>query len=134
MKNSSRDQNAFILAAGIVLGILALVVWKFSGVINVNFSTGLSVLFRASVVIAICIAIIKFDIFSLGAVIPCLVGGLVWAFFPAFDYWALQSMGGVPVTIEPGESVWYVRWYAKAAFIIVPILGGYGIRHIMLSR
>jgi hypothetical protein len=85
-------------------------------------------------VVAIGIALIKFDVLSLGAVIPGLVGGLVWAFFPAFDYWALQTMGGVQVVLEPGESVWYVRWYAKAAFIAVPILGGYGIRQVMISR
>jgi hypothetical protein len=134
MENSTKNENAFILTAVIVLGILALVVWKFSGAINVNFATGLSVLLRSVGVVAIGIALIKFDVLSLGAVIPGLVGGLVWAFFPAFDYWAFQAMGGVQVVLEPGESVWYVRWYAKAAFIAVPILGGYGIRQVMLSR
>jgi hypothetical protein len=133
MENSTKNENAFILTAVIVLGILALVVWKFSGAINVNFATGLSVLLRSVGVVAIGIALIKFEILSLGAVIPGLMGGLVWAFFPAFDYWALQAMG-VQVVPEPGESVWYVRWYAKAAFIAVPILGGYGIRHVILSR
>jgi hypothetical protein len=134
MKSSSRNENAFILSAVIVLGILALVVWKFSGAINVNFQTGSSVFLRTGVVVALSIALIKFDMLSLGAVLPGTVGGLVWAFFPALDYWALQAAGGLPVVIEPGESAWYVRWYAKAAFVVVPILGGYGIRRMTRTR
>lgn len=134
MSNSSNDENAFIVIAVIILGILALGVWKFSGVINVNFETGLSVLLRTGGVIAVCLALIKFDILSLGAAIPGLVSGLAWAFFPAFDYWALLSVGGVQNGFEVSEPVWYARWYSKAAFVLVPSLGGYGFRHVALSR
>jgi hypothetical protein len=134
MSSSSDNENTFIVIAVILLGILALGVWQFSGAINVNFATGLSVLLRAGGVIALSIAFMKFDILSLSAVIPGLLGGLAWAFFPALDYWALQSVDSVQLGLELSTPVWYVRWYSKVAFVLVPGLGGYGVRSVAISR
>lgn len=129
MSSNSSDENAFILAALLVLGLLALGVWKFSGAINVNFETGLSVLLRTGGVLAICIMLLKFDVLSLGQAIPALIGGLIWAFFPALDYWSAQATGQTQFGFSLGEPMWYVRWYSKAAFVFVPSLGGYGLRY-----
>lgn len=134
MSNSSNDENAFVVIALVVVGLLALGVWKFSGAINVNFDTGLSVLLRVGGVLTICIALLKFDALSLAQVIPALIGGLAWAFFPALDYWSAQATGEITFGFPLGdEPMWYARWYSKAAFVFVPSLGGYGLRY-SLSR
>lgn len=127
--SSNNDENAFVVVAIVVLGLLALGVWKFSSAINVNFETGSSVLLRTGGVLAICIALLKFDVFSLGQVIPALIGGLAWAFFPALDYWSIQATGEIQFGFSLGEPMWYARWYSKAAFVFVPSFGGYGLRY-----
>ncbi|MFZ2524774.1 MAG: hypothetical protein WAW87_05625 [Candidatus Ferrigenium altingense] len=129
MSRDSNDENAFVAVAIIVLGLLALGVWKFSSAIGVNFETGLSVLLRTGGVLAVCIALLKLDILSLGQVIPALIGGLAWAFFPALDYWSAQATGEMQFGFSLGEPMWYARWYSKAAFVFVPSLGGYGLRY-----
>lgn len=129
MSSSSNDENAFVIIAVIILGLLAIGVWKFSSAIGVNFETSLSVLLRTGGVLAICIALLKFDVLSLGQVFPALIGGLAWAFFPALDYWSAQAAGEVQFGFSLGEPMWYARWYSKAAFVFVPSLGGYGLRY-----
>lgn len=128
MSNSSNDENLFIVIAVVVLGLFALVIWKFSVLINVNFETGFSVFLRACIVLAICITVLKLDILSLGQAAPALIGCLAWSFFPALDYWSAQEVGGIEFSSVFNEQMWYSRWYSKAAFVLLPILGGYSLR------
>ena len=129
MSNSSNDENFFIYIAVIALGLFALATWKFSTLINVNVETGFSIIIRAGIVLAIFIAVLKLDIFSLGQATPALIGALVWSFFPALDYWSAQAVGGIEFSSVFNEQMWYARWYSKAAFVLLPILGGYGFSY-----
>lgn len=129
MSNNSNDEGTFVVIALVVLGLLAVGVWKFSAVINVNFETGLSVLLRMGGVLAIFIMLLKFDVLSLGQAIPALIGGLAWAIFPALDYWSTQATGEIQFGFSLGEPMWYARWYSKVAFVFVPSLGGYSLRY-----
>lgn len=130
MSNSSSDENAFVVVTIVILGLLALGIWKFSNAINVNFETGLSILLRTGGVLAVCIALLKFDVLSLGQAIPALLGGLAWAFFPALDYWSAQVTGEIQFGFSLGEPVWFARWYSKAAFVFAPSFGIYGLRYV----
>ena len=129
MSNSSNDENVFILMAVIVIGLLALGAWEFSAAINVNFETGLSVLLRASVVFAVCIALVKLDLVSLSASIPGLLGGLAWAIFPALDYWSVQATGEMQFGFALSEPEWYAQWYSKTALALLSSFGGYGLSY-----
>ena len=129
MSNSSDDENLFIVIAVIGLGLFALVIWKFSVLINVNFETGFSIFLRAGIVLAICITVLKLDILSLGQAAPALIGCLAWSFFPALDYWSSQAVGGGEFGSVFKVHMWYSLWYSKAAFFLLPICGGYGMRY-----
>ena len=129
MSNSSNDENVFILIALIVIGLLAFGVWEFSAAMNVNFETGLSVLLRTGGVLTVCIAFLKLDLVSLSVTIPGLLGGLAWAIFPALDYWSVQATGEMQFGLALSEPAWYVQWYSKAAFVLLPSFGGYGLRY-----
>jgi hypothetical protein len=133
VSNNSNKGNIFGEIAALAFGLLAFVIWQFSSAINVNFETGVSVLLRVVVVLAVCFVLLKFG-FSLGQVIPGMISGLAFAFFPALDYWSAQAIGGFSSGFSLDDKpMWYACWYAKGIFVLVPSLGGYTL-HYALSR
>ncbi len=130
MGYNSNDNDFFITLAVIIAAGLAFLVFKFSNEINVNFDTGFSVLLRAVFVIGVAIAAVAWWKVSIGAALPALFGGLVWAFCPAIDYWGTQVANNLPWGGDFNLPIWWARWYSKALFVLTPIVGGYTIRHL----
>lgn len=120
-----RNENIFVLLAIIALAIF-LVVAKFSSSIGVNFETGLAVVGRSLGVLVIAYAISKAELFPVSVVISAACSGLVWAFFPAIDFWSAQAVGDLGFVWDVNEAPWWSRWYSKVGYMLVPAAGGYG--------
>lgn len=128
-----RNENAFVIFVVVVILTILMLVTKFSASIGVDFETGLSILGRSLGVLAIAFAIVKSELVPFGMVVPAACSGLVWAFFPAIDFWALQVVGEFGFGWEIDEVPWWARWYSKAAYVLSPSVGGYGFRYYFSS-
>jgi len=86
-KNQWWLQSAFV--ALIILFPLAfcLGVWWFSQFIQVSPDTGLSILIRAGGAISASALLVRFRLSTTLGIIPLLLFGISWSFYPAFDYW-----------------------------------------------
>lgn len=107
-----------LVALAITAGILT-----FSGWIGVDFSTGASVFGRGVVVLLLAAALIWGLHLPVSFVLPLALAGWVWAFFPAIDFHAAKAMGVDAFGFAIAETPWYAQWYAKAGFVLTPMLG-----------
>ena len=96
-----------------------------------DFATGAGLLGRIVAVFVICGGLMWMN-FSNSLVVPVLLGGIVWSFFPLLDYWSTQSPHGAFRGISSNNKIewdpeWYARWYSEIAFMLVSIVIGYFI-------
>ena len=121
-----QNGNAVVWIAAI--GIFAAVVW-FSRLVGVDLSTGGEILLRLVAVAGVSFTLQQLVGLSLFDHLPALAAGAVWAFFPALDHYSAKATGAIDFGVQLSEAVWYSRWYAKAAFVGLPLVGGYWLRH-----
>ncbi|MBR7799452.1 hypothetical protein [Undibacterium fentianense] len=106
------------------------VVTKMSDLFSVPTETGFSILFRAGGVFLVCVVLIALQFLPFSYVFPILLGGFAWAFFPALEYWSSQNAVKSLFGITISDAQWYGRWYAKVAFVLIPIMAG----HLLCRR
>jgi hypothetical protein len=118
----------------LILMCFIAVVMKFSDAIEVQPETGFSILFRAIAVFIACLVLLILQFFPISFLFPILLGGFAWAFFPALDYWStmkmVKSLFGIPIS----DAEWYMHWYSKASFVLIPVLIGHSICHSWKKR
>jgi ascorbate-specific PTS system EIIC-type component UlaA len=122
MSNNTQTEtgNAYVAIALIVAAAITFIIWKFSTAINVDFSTGSTLLFRAAIVLAPSVFLL-WNGFAKKMVLPVCLGGIAWSLFSLLDYWSSQAL---PSFLH-AEPQWYARWYSEAAFLLVFMVIGY---------
>lgn len=110
----------------IILTFIALVT-QFSNIVDVPIETGFSILFRALGVFVVCLIIWVLQFLPFSMLFPILLGGFAWAFFPALDYWSSKHMTKTLLGFELSDPGWYMQWYAKTVFVLIPIIIGIAI-------
>jgi len=131
MSYSSENDDSLVML--VIFGIAAFImfcVWKFSTALNLDLSTGGSVIFRMVVVLGLTGISWKFGddfwVIALENTWPILLALFWWSWWPALDFWS----NPIPLSSEflpPGfdrireTPIWWAAWYTKwgvSAFIL----------------
>lgn len=127
MSNNNKD-NLIVLTAFAVVGVGALIVWKFSQFFGLDFQTGFEVLKRLLPVSILWAGIFYFMPISLKDVWPLALASIWWSFWPALDYWSGLTAPKDFVKYEIVEPMWYAMWYTKWGVLVAIVGIGYAIR------
>lgn len=115
-----------LYACLLLMGLFA-VIARFSEAVDVPADTGASIFFRAAVIFAICFVLLLLQFLPFSYLFPILLGGFAWAFFPALDYWSAEKITRSLFGIAISDAEWYIRWYSKTGFVLIPIFIGHAI-------
>lgn len=113
----------------LILMCFIAVVMKFSSAVEVPAETGFSILFRAALIFIICFVLLILQFLPFSYLFPILLGGFAWAFFPALDHWSAEKITRSLFGFEISDAQWYMRWYSKTGFVLIPMVIGYAICH-----
>ncbi|KAB0583563.1 hypothetical protein [Comamonas kerstersii] len=127
MSNNNND-NLIVLGAFTVVGVGALIVWKFSQFLGLDFQTGLEVLKRLLPITILWAGILYFMPISFKDVWPLALASIWWSFWPALDYWSGLTVPKDFVKYDIVEPMWYAMWYTKWGVLVAIVGIGYAIR------
>ncbi|TVT60033.1 MAG: hypothetical protein FHK80_03325 [Azoarcus sp. PHD] len=129
----NNDSDWVLVFGALLLGGAALAVWQFSTWVGLDMATGFTVLWRTALVIALVVVAVKVFYAELADIWPLAVAGVWIAWWPALDYWALQS-GGIPVWAgfegHDTSGVWWSNGYSKWGVTAATLGLGYSLRKL----
>lgn len=130
MSQTNDDGSAWIIGAGIVVGIFSLLVWFFADAVGLDFGTGLQVVLGMLAVLALACGAwySEIELIRFGNMWALYVSAIWVAWWPALDHWAAKQY---PSFVSPENyAIWWSAWYTRWGVLIGFIATVYLIRNM----
>lgn len=127
MSNRQSEDSILIVIFGLIALAVVGLIWKFSNLLGLDFSTGAAIAFRLVLVCASACAVWYFgqnqDRIKIGTILPIFIA-LIWGcFWPALDFYELQQNSRY---FRPDvDTLWWASWYFKTFTFFGLIFIGY---------
>lgn len=135
--SNNNDSGWIVIVGAILFGLGALAVWKFSTFFGLDMATGWNVLVRLAVVLGLVVVAVQFFDAEIADIWPLGVAGVWIAWWPALDYWALQT-GIFPAwdgfNGQEASGVWWSAGYTKWGVALAVLAIGYSFRKWLRDR
>lgn len=130
---NSRANDDFVPAIFMIVVILCGIgVWKFSQATGLPWDSSLKVIIGMTITTAFAGTYAYFTRYGYNSfsIWPLFVLGIYISWFPAFDYWGINTDTYYDIFKDDGfhevtELAWYARWYTKVLVSLLILWCGY---------